>query len=128
MMSRQKGGKSFLTLDEGVKLLPPARVADASRVACLSYAGRLLVFGLDELKLQSNGGRGLTLMDVEAKDPLVSVAAFGDAVTVHGLGRGGKPKEETLRGSALSAYAGKRARKGKAADLGMKPPQRVLPA
>ena len=28
------------------------------RVACLTLDGRLLVFGLDELKLQSNGGRG----------------------------------------------------------------------
>ena len=128
MMSRQKGGKGFLTLDEGAKLLPPARIGDASRVACLSYAGRLLVFGLDELKLQSNGGRGLTLMDVDPKDPLVSIAAFKDAVTVQGLGRGGKPKEETLRGAALAGYAGKRARKGKPTDLGMKPPQRVLPA
>jgi hypothetical protein len=36
--------------------------------------GRLLVFALDELKLQSNGGKGLTLMDVDAKAPLVSVA------------------------------------------------------
>ena len=60
--------------------LPDARSRRASRcrrcacrpahtqVACLALDGRLLVFALDELKLQPNGGRGLTLMDVDAKD------------------------------------------------------------
>jgi topoisomerase IV subunit A len=128
MVSRHKGGKSFLTLEDGARLLPPSAVGQAQRVACLSLSGRLLVFGLDELKLQPKGGRGLTLMEVDAKDPLVSVAAFGQQLLVQGTGRGGKAKEETLRGAALAAYEGKRARKGKPADLGMKPPLRVLPA
>ncbi|HEY1394060.1 MAG TPA: DNA topoisomerase IV subunit A, partial [Methylibium sp.] len=76
MTSRQKGGKSFLSLEPADKLLPPSAVLPAhSQVACLSLGGRLLVFPLDELKLQPNGGRGLTLMDVDAKDPLVSVAS-----------------------------------------------------
>jgi topoisomerase IV subunit A len=46
---------------------------------------------------------------------------------VLGTGRGGKSKDETLRTAALAAYQGKRARKGKMIDLGLKP-QRVLPA
>ncbi|WKB52618.1 DNA topoisomerase IV subunit A [Eleftheria terrae] len=125
MMSRQKGGKGFLTLDEGARLLPPAPVGSSTRVACLALSGRLLVFGIDELKLQPKGGRGLTLMEVDAKDPLVSVAACGTSLRVLGTGRGGKPKDEELKGAALSGYASKRARKGKPADLGMKP-QRVL--
>ncbi|AKJ28391.1 DNA topoisomerase IV subunit A [Caldimonas brevitalea] len=125
MMSRQKGGKSFLTLEEDGKLLPPSPVGAASKVACLSMLGRLLVFALDELKLQPNGGRGLTLMEVDEKDPLVSVAAFGVALRVLGTGRGGKARDEQVKGAALTPYVGKRARKGKAADLGMKP-QRVL--
>ncbi|MEW6099029.1 MAG: DNA topoisomerase IV subunit A [Pseudomonadota bacterium] len=127
MLSRQKGGKSFLTLDEGARLLPPAAVGAGTQVACLSMSGRLLVFALDELKLQSNGGRGLTLMDVDAKDPLVSVAVFATTLRVQGTGRGGKPKDEELRGAALATYVSKRARKGKAADLAMKP-QRVVGA
>ena len=126
MQSRQKGGKSFLTIDDGDKLLPPSVVGAATQVACLSLTGRLLVFALDELKLQPNGGRGLTLMDVDAKDPLVSVTAMGAALKVEGTGRGGKAKEEVLKGAGLAVYAGKRARKGKAAELGMKP-TRVLP-
>ena len=63
------------------------------------------------MKRQANGGRGLTLMDVDAKDPLLSVATCGDALTVRGANRG-KPKEELLRGAALTSHEGKRARKG----------------
>jgi topoisomerase-4 subunit A len=81
-------------------------------VAALSESGRLLVFPLADLKRQANGGRGLTLMDVDAKDRLVSVATCGDALSVAGSGRGGKPKDELLRGAALASHEGKRARKG----------------
>ena len=94
--------------------------------ACLSLAGRLLVFPLAELKLQSKGGRGLTLIDVDASDALVSVAAFSQSLLVIGTGRGGRAKEETLKNSALAAYVGKRARKGKSL-AGMKG-QRVVAA
>jgi topoisomerase-4 subunit A len=74
--------------------------------------GRLLVFPLDEMKLQSNGGRGLTLMDVDAKAPLVSVATCADSLQVLGSGRANKPKDELLKGVGLARHAGKRARKG----------------
>jgi topoisomerase-4 subunit A len=114
MLSRQRGGKTFLALEQNARLLPPVAVWPAHRrFAGLSMNGHLLVFPLDELKLQSNGGRGLTLMDVDEKDPLVSVAAFGDTLKVQGLGRGDKPKEELLRGAVLDAHTGKRARKGR---------------
>ena len=126
MQSRQRGGKAFLSLEPGDNLLPPVAVAsDHDQLACLSLSGHLLVFPLDEVKLQSNGGRGLTLMAVDAKDPLLSVATCHGAITVLGTGRGGKPREETLRGTALAAYAGKRARKGKLAP-GMKSGVRVV--
>ena len=126
MTSRQKGGKSFLSIDDKDRLLPPVPVQAAhTQVACLSLSSRLLVFPLDELKLQSNGGKGLTLMDVDAKDPLVSVATCANGVKVLGLGRGQKPKEEDLKGATLASHAGKRARKGKAIDATIKG-QRVI--
>ena len=126
LVSRQKGGKAFLSLEPNEKPLPPSLADQATNVACLSLAGRLLVFGLDELKLQANGGRGLTLIDLEAKDALVSVAAFGSVLQVLGTGRGGKAKDELLKGVALAAHVGKRARKGKVVE-GMKA-QRVVAA
>ena len=118
LTTRQKGGKSFLTLDEGDTVLPPVRVQPAhTQVACLCADGRMLVFGLDELKLQSNGGRGLTLMEVDAKKaPLLSVASVHQGVRVVGTTRGAKPKEEDVRNSAYAAHVGKRARKGKPVD------------
>ena len=126
MISRQRGGKSFLALEDSDKVLPPVTVASAhTQVACLSMSGRLLVFKRDELKLQPKGGRGLTLMDVDVKDPLVSVASCANAIKALGTGRGGKAKEEELKGASLAVYAGKRARKGKPLDAGMKP-HRVL--
>jgi topoisomerase-4 subunit A len=127
LVSRQKGGKSFLTVDAQDKLLLPVVVAaEHKQVACLSLSGRLLVFGLDELKLQPNGGRGLTLMDVDAKDPLVSVVTVNGGVKVVGSGRGGKPKEEDVRLSAFASHIGKRARKGKAVE-GLQKVMRLLP-
>lgn len=114
LVSRQRGGKAFLALEAGEHVLPPSVVAPThSQVACLSLSGRLLVFALADLKRQAKGGRGLTLMDVDAKDPLLSVASCGESLTVQGSGRGGKAKQETLKGSALTAHAGKRARKGR---------------
>jgi len=126
MTSRQRGGKSFLSIDDKDRLLPPVPVQPAhTQVACLSLSSRLLVFPLDELKLQSNGGKGLTLMDVDAKDPLVSIATCASAVKVLGTGRGGKAKEEDLKGATLASHAGKRARKGKVIDAAIKG-QRVI--
>jgi topoisomerase-4 subunit A len=114
MMSRQRGGRAFVTLEPGQLLLPPAPVAAThTRVAGLSLSGRLLVFPLDELKLQPNGGRGLTVIDVDATDPLLSAASFAEALFVAGQGRGGKAKQEELRGDALEAHVGRRARKGR---------------
>jgi topoisomerase-4 subunit A len=126
LFSRQRAGKTFLTLEPGEHVLPPSFIASAhTRVACLSMAGRLLVFPLAELKRQANGGRGLTLMDVDAKDPLISVAACGDTLRVLGSGRGAKPKDELLKGAALAAHEGKRARKGRRVE-GLHKVQRVV--
>ena len=117
MQGRNKGGKAFLTLEDGEWLLPPRTVLPVHRqVACLSADGRLLVFALAELKLQPKGGRGLTLMDLDATVPLLSVAPFIDVLTVQGSGRGGKPKEEIVKGVTLAAHQGKRARKGRTVD------------
>lgn len=127
LAARQRGGKAFLTLEAGEHVLPPVRVdAGQAQVACLSLAGRLLLFPLADLKQQPKGGRGLTLMALDGpKDALVSVAAFNEQLHVLGISlRGGKPRDEVLKAAALVPYAGKRARKGKAVE-GLKA-QRVL--
>jgi topoisomerase-4 subunit A len=128
LVSRQRGGKSFLALEGDEKPLPPAMVTEATvRVACLTLSGRLLVFGVDELKVQAKGGRGLTLVDLDPKDALVSVAAFAEALRIQGTGRGDKPRDEVLRATALEPYLGRRARKGRRQDA-MPKARRVLAA
>ncbi|NHZ88726.1 DNA topoisomerase IV subunit A [Massilia sp. CCM 8733] len=115
MVSRLKGGKSFITLDEGAQPLPPRVIAaNASAVACLTEKGKLLVFGMDELKTLTNGGRGVILIELEEKEKLLAVQPISQkGVTVHGTWAGAKPRAVDLSASGLAVHFGKRARKGK---------------
>jgi topoisomerase-4 subunit A len=115
--ARNRSGRAFLSLEAGEQLLPPAIVDAAhAQVACLAADARVLVFPLAELKHQPGGGRGLTLMDVDTAAPLLAVATCGEALWLVGSGRGGKTKVERLRGEALAAHTGRRARRGRKAE------------
>ena len=67
------------------------------------------------------GGRGLMLIDLEAKDELAGAAAYTRSVRITGVGRGGKAREEVLEIRSLNNAKAARAKKGKVADLGFKP-------
>ncbi|VTU24206.1 DNA topoisomerase IV subunit A [Variovorax sp. RA8] len=130
MISRQRGGKAFIDVGEGEQLCRPSLVGGASgaepmppatHVACASTGGRILTFEILEMKALPKGGRGLTLIDLDAKDTLAGAAAYTRSVKIEGIGRGGKEREETLEIRTLNNARGSRARKGKAADLGFKP-------
>ncbi|NYE61900.1 topoisomerase-4 subunit A [Duganella sp. 1224] len=123
MVSRNKSGKAFITLDEGDSVLPPTVIPDsASAVATLSSGARVLVFGMDEMKVLTNGGRGVILMELNDKETLLAAKPISQkGVTVHGIGRGGKAQEEKLSASALAVHFGKRARKGKELATKIKP-------
>jgi topoisomerase-4 subunit A len=130
MISRNKGGKAFLTVGEGETVCRPSPVsggsgaqpvAAATHVACASTGGRFLTFELSELKAMEKGGRGLMLIDLEAKDTLAGAAAYTRSVRIEGIGRGGKVREETLEIRSLNNAKAARAKKGKVADLGFKP-------
>lgn len=123
MLSRLKGGKAFITVDEGDLPLPPRVIpADASAIACLSAQGRLLVFGLDEIKNLASGGRGVILMELEKGEKLLAAQAISQkGVVVSGIGRGGKAQDVSLSAAALGLHIGRRARKGKAIESRLKP-------
>ena len=130
MISRQKGGKAFITVAEGEVICRPSHasgststtpMASATHVVCASTGGRILTFDIGELKAMANGGRGLILIDLEGKDTLAGVAAYTRSIRIEGLGRGGKERDETLEIRSLNNARGVRARKGKQADLGFKP-------
>ena len=122
MVGRMKAGKAFMTLDEGDEPLVPTMIADdASAIACLSGKGRLLVFGLTEIKQLSSGGRGVILMELEPNEKLLAATAISQkGVKVSGIGRAAKPQEVSLSASGLAIHIGKRARKGKALESKIK--------
>jgi topoisomerase-4 subunit A len=130
MVSRQKSGKAFISCGEGESICKPSPVAGSSaaapllaatHVACASTGGRILTFEISELKNQPAGGRGLMMIDLDDKDSLAGAAAYTRSVKISGIGRGAKPREETLEIRSLNNARSARARKGKAADLGFKP-------
>ena len=123
MSSRQRAGKAFITCNAGETICAPSRVsaadtpgqqlAEATHVACASTDGRLLTFAITDLRTMPNGGRGLMLMSLEDKASLVGAAAYARSIRVSGIGRGSKPREETLEIRSLNNAAGVRGRKGK---------------
>ena len=130
LVSRQRAGKAFISVGEGETICAPSHVANtsgsqpllpATHVACASTGGRILTFEIAELKAMEKGGRGLMLIDLEAKDTLAGAAAYTRSVKIEGIGRGGKERDETLEIRSLNNARAARARKGKAADLGFKP-------
>ncbi len=139
MISRQKAGKAFISCADGETVCKPSplevnvpsaqqsiaqaaiKLVVATHVACASTGGRILTFEIGELKAMANGGRGLMLIDLEAKDTLAGAAAYTRSINIIGIGRGGKEREEQLEIRSLNNARAARARKGKAADLGFKP-------
>lgn len=130
MLARNKSGKAFVTLAEGETLCRPslvqggvgtAALAPATHVACASTGGRILTFEISELKQMDKGGRGLMLIDLDAKDTLAGAAAYTRSVKIEGLGRGAKEREETLEIRSLNNARGLRGRKGKEAAFSFKP-------
>ena len=139
MVSRQKAGKAFISCAAGESVCKPSplqlnmpitqanpaqaaiKSTVATHVACASTGGRILTFEISELKAMANGGRGLMLIDLEAKDTLAGAAAYTRSVNIIGTGRGGKDRAEQLEIRSLNNARAARGRKGKAADLGFKP-------
>ncbi|MFP5467759.1 MAG: DNA topoisomerase IV subunit A [Gammaproteobacteria bacterium] len=130
LISRQKAGKAFISVGQGETICAPSHVAHSSggqplmaatHVACASTGGRILTFEIGELKQMEKGGRGLMLIDLEAKDTLAGACAYTRSAKIEGIGRGGKERDETLEIRSLNNAKAGRGRKGKAADLGFKP-------
>lgn len=122
MLSRLKAGKSFVSMEKGDELLPPCVIQhDVSAIACLSQKGKLLIFALEDLRMLSNGGRGVILMGLDEKETLLAAQPVSEkGMIACGKGRSGKEQEVKLTASALATYAGKRARKGRKLDVRFK--------
>jgi topoisomerase-4 subunit A len=121
LISRQRAGKAFLTLDPGEKPITPAKADGGNTLAAISQTGRLLLFPLAEMKVMAKG-RGLMILDLAPKDELTAIAINdGKTLIVSGTGRGGKATQWKASGADLAAYLSRRARKGHVIPAKLKP-------
>ncbi len=115
LLTRQRGGKAFLSLEAGWLPLAPARLT-GTWIAVAGETGKLLVFPLEEMKTLS-GGKGVQLIKLEAKERLLALATFdGQRLAVEGKTRLGRPASVVLAGDHLEKHRHHRARKGQALD------------
>lgn len=128
MASRQRAGKAFINCTAPETVCPPSLVSKhdtlkATHIACVAESGRLLTFAIGELKTMPNGGRGLQLISLDAKDTCIGAAAYTQSVVITGIGRGKKICQETLEQKSLNAADAARGRKGKNVAWSFKPQQ-----
>ncbi len=130
MVSRLKAGKEFMKVASGARALAPVPVPKFSgdavpRVATLSSDARLLVFLFDEVPVRTNGGVGVQLMALPDGVTLASAAVCDGAhLTVEGIHRN-KRASVTLNKKELRSYDGRRAQRGRIADVGIKSVDRL---
>lgn len=123
MVSRQRAGKQFITLEGKDALIRPVPVFEGTiNLALMSSRQRLLVIPLDEVKTLASGGRGTILMGIDSPDKLAQCVPLSKAgMRVVGLYRN-KQVEDIVSGARLAEYLSKRARKGKLLDIRSKNP------
>ncbi len=103
-----KAGKAFLSLVEGASALDLQTVDGATHLAVLSSAGRLLVLDLEELP-SLNKGKGNKLIQLDAKDQIISMTTLGLNEIIQLLAG---QQQLKLKGDDLQKYIGKRGTKG----------------
>jgi len=116
LYSKNRAGKSLLTLPKGARVLPPQTVSDPGRdlLAAVSNEGRLLVFPVTDLPELARG-KGNKIMNipaarVQSRDEFllaVCVLSPGQALTLY-AGR----RHLTLKAGDLDHYRGERGRRG----------------
>ena len=117
-----KAGKAFLSLSDDAQPLNLQRIEQATHLALLSSAGRLLVIDLAELPVL-NKGKGNKLIQLEAKDQVVSMLTLTlDDVIQVVAGQ----QQLKLKGDDLQKYIGKRASKGLTLPRGYQKANKLL--
>ncbi|HWI37970.1 MAG TPA: DNA topoisomerase IV subunit A [Burkholderiales bacterium] len=120
LASKTRQGKDFFSVSEGAQARAPAKVPEGKYVVALSSDARLLVFEIAELPERPNGGVGVQLIalpDVTLADVAVT---DGKSLVVSGIKRKNRAVE-TIAGKQLAEHIGKRAQRGKLADVGFRP-------
>ena len=117
-----KAGKAFLTIPEDAKPLPLYPLKQATHLALLSSAGRLLIIDLSELPIL-NKGKGNKLIQLEDKDQIISMTTLNlDEIIQVVAGQ----QQLKIKGDDLQKYMGKRATKGQLLPRGYQKANRLL--
>ncbi len=122
LVTKTRQGKDFMKVEEGARAQRPCFLEEEKdMVAALSSDSRLLLFPLDEVPERPNGGVGVQLLAVPEKEALADVAVTdGKSLVVSGIKRKNRAAE-TLEGKQLAEHVGKRAQRGRLADVGFRP-------
>lgn len=121
LLSKNKAGKTLITLPDGAKVLKPARVANESDLlAAVTLQGRLLIFPVAELPALAKG-KGNKLIQIPTSD---LTAGKDQVVAVITLPENGQLKvlsgkrHLTLKPVDIEHYSGSRANRGSALPRG----------
>jgi topoisomerase IV subunit A len=122
LASKTRQGKDFFAVSQGASARAPVVFQEAPRyVAALSSDARLLVFELSEVPERPNGGVGVQLIALPEGVALADTAlSDGKSLVVSGIKRKNRAVE-TLGAKELAEHVGKRAQRGKLADVGFRP-------
>lgn len=128
LVSKNKAGKTLLSLPKGARVLPPVKIASKEqRVVAISNEGRMLLFPLKELPKLSRG-KGNKMINIPASQVAdrqefvcaLTLLSQQDALVVYS-GR----RSLTLKPSDLEHYLGERGRRGNKLPRGFQKVNRI---
>jgi len=121
LLSKNKAGKTLLTLPDGAKVLKPAAVkSDEDLLAVVTLQGRLLIFPVAELPALAKG-KGNKLIQIPSADlsngsdkvvAIIAIAAAGELKVIAGK------RHIQLKGADITHYSSSRAKRGLALPRG----------
>lgn len=117
-----KAGKAFLTLAKDATAMDLQIIENATHLAVLSTAGRLLVMDLSELPVL-NKGKGNKLIQLEAGDQILFMTTLNLDEIIQVLAG---QQQLKLKGDDLLKYVGKRGAKGQLLPRGYQKANRLL--
>src|SRR3954470_5977241 len=120
LASKTRQGKDFFAVNEGAAARAPAPVSEGKYIAALSSDARLLLFEIGELPERPNGGVGVQLIALPEATLADVAISDGKQLVVSGIKRKNRAVE-TLAAKQLAEHIGKRAQRGKLADVGFRP-------
>ena len=114
LLSRQRAGKAFLTVEDGASILPLLRIGSQDHLAALADDGRLLIFPLAQMKRLA-GGKGVQIIALQGRETLRGTnediglvvlphdSRHGHRPTVFGAGKGHAHLHELTQAQRLRA-------------------------